>query len=148
MIAIIHSLVRTFWYILTLPLTVSLNKSFEFLLQKLHCLSLKTISILRFKIVIDTGAPQSCISILNFKETFKPLPLSRMFSFGKTPTLEYGYIRLNVNLALPKGLSWKFIVIGILMNIIGNDFLSYFHLFVDVRRKRLLSSNIMTHLQC
>lgn len=58
----------------------------------------------------------------------------------------YGYLELNLNLGLRRNFPWRFVVADVTKAIIGVDFLSFYHLIVDVRKQKLLDSltNIST----
>lgn len=58
----------------------------------------------------------------------------------------YGYIQLNLNIGLRRDFSWRFVVADVTKAIIGVDFLSHYHLIVDVSNQRLVDglTNIST----
>ncbi|XP_078051838.1 uncharacterized protein LOC144477985 [Augochlora pura] len=50
----------------------------------------------------------------------------------------YGYVSLRLNLGLRRDFMWRFVIADVTTPIIGADFLSFYHLLVDLCAKRLL----------
>jgi len=50
----------------------------------------------------------------------------------------YGTVTLQPNLGLRREFPWRFIVADVLQPIIGADFLAYYHLLPDIRKKKLI----------
>lgn len=68
----------------------------------------------------------------------KPPPSnSFLHAANQTPTPTYGQISLTLNLDLRREFQWGFVVAGVLIPILGADFLRHFNLMVDIRNQCL-----------
>lgn len=62
----------------------------------------------------------------------------RLFAANGTAISVYGKKKLYLNLGLLRDFAWIFLVADVGQPIIGADFLKYFGLLVDLRKRRLL----------
>ena len=60
-----------------------------------------------------------------------------LFAANGTTVRTYGCITLRLDFFLRREFSWRLVVADVTGPIIGSDFLSFYYLLVDVRRRRL-----------
>ena len=61
-----------------------------------------------------------------------------LFAANGTTVRTYRCITLRLDFGLQREFSWRFVVADVTGPIIGSDFLSFYNLLVDVRRRRLI----------
>ena len=96
------------------------------------------------RFLVDSGAEVSVIP---------PTPADRqrlhrgapLFAANSARIATFGQRSITLNLGLRRTFRWVFIVADVTHPILGADFLSNFHLLIDVKRRRLLDS--LTSLQ-
>lgn len=91
----------------------------------------------KIQFLVDTGA-DVCVfpkKLMRSKLRVSDFDLSAV---NGTKFHTYGLITRKVNLGLKRDFTWRFIVADVDYAIIGADFLHYFDILVDVRRKRLV----------
>ncbi|VUZ40539.1 unnamed protein product, partial [Hymenolepis diminuta] len=101
-----------------------------------HCLYL-TDRNSGLKFLIDSGAHRSQVPRKS-GEMLAPLPFCRYTKANGSPIIEYCYKKLTVDLGLREDFSWHFIITDNDIPIIGADFLSYFGLCIDLRKRKLV----------
>ena len=61
-----------------------------------------------------------------------------LFAANGTTVRTYGFINLRVDFGLRQEFSWRYLVADVTGPIIGSDFLSFYNLLVEVRRRSLI----------
>lgn len=97
--------------------------------------------------LIDTGSDLCCFP----RRLLPPLqlqPSSHVRSVANGSEIKTcGLLNLTLNLGLRRAFSWSFIIADVSIPIIGNDFLSYYHLLPDCRLKRLVDGQTGLYAQ-
>ena len=91
----------------------------------------------KMALLVDTGA-DLCV----FPRTKVRYQLQKckykLYAANGSCIATYGTITLELNFGLRRNFKWRFVVADVGRSIIGMDFLSYYGLLVDVRRKLLV----------
>ena len=97
------------------------------------------------RFLIDTGAEISVLpaSAEDRRRTFRG---PNLFAANKAVISTFGQRSLTLNLGLRRTFRWVFTVADVTHPIIGADFLSEFHLLIDVKRRRLLDAITNLHV--
>lgn len=64
-----------------------------------------------------------------------------MYAANGSTIATYDTINIEPDFGLRRQFQWRFIIADVTMPIIGSDFLSFFHLLPDVRKKNLIDGN-------
>lgn len=89
--------------------------------------------------MIDTGAD---ISVVPPNKKIKPSNSSLcLYAANGTKIETFGTKRLSLSLGLRRDLQWNFVIADVNCPIIGADFLRYYGLLVDVRRRMLIDND-------
>lgn len=91
----------------------------------------------KLQFLVDTGAdvcvyPRSLLPGKRSKSDYE------LFAANNTCIATYGLLSLNLDFGLRRAFVWRFIVADVSKPIIGVDFLHFYDLLVDVRRKSLV----------
>ena len=90
------------------------------------------------RFLIDTGADISIIPATT--KSRKGQSNQSLHAANGTKIKTYGDSTLRVDLGLRRVFTWTFIIADVSHAIIGSDFLAYYDLLVDLRRRRLVDS--------
>lgn len=96
--------------------------------------------------LIDTGADLSIIPP-NSKEC-KNISEYKLYAANGTTIKTYGSKLMTINLGLRREFQWPFLIADVTKPIIGADFLQYYDLAVDLRRKRLIDNVTQLQIEC
>lgn len=88
------------------------------------------------KYLIDTGADLSVIPPTNRNKPHT----SKMYAANGSEIKTYGTRIISIDFGFRRKMDWEFIIADVTRPIIGADFLSEFHLLVDVGRKKLIDN--------
>ncbi|CAG4964443.1 unnamed protein product [Colias eurytheme] len=147
-----ESIVRQLW-MRRLPQQVQaiLASQQELALDKLAELADKVADVISPKQVFTSSAPNpsepSDLDKLTqrVEELSRQGPLSsadyELSAANGSNIKTYGNIPLHLNLGLRRDFRWNFVIADVSTPIIGSDFLSYYNLLPDCRRKRLIDGN-------
>nr|CUU98749.1 hypothetical transcript [Hymenolepis microstoma] len=91
--------------------------------------------ISHLKFLVDSG---SRLSLIPSDEVLKPIPFTRFVMTNGAKFVEYGQKSITLDLGLNGRLTWNFVITNIPIPIIGADFLTYYELLIDLRRRRLI----------
>lgn len=91
----------------------------------------------KMQFLIDTGA-DLCVFPRNATKGRPEKSTYVLSAANGTAIATYGTITLTLNLGLRRAFAWRFVIADVSKPIIGVDFLSHYHLMVDVRNRRLL----------
>lgn len=91
------------------------------------------------RFLIDSGAD---LSVLPCKTTKKPDPFT-LYAANDTEIPTYGYHLLDLDLGLRRRFRWNFILAKVSRPIIGADFLRFYHLLPDLRKKVLVDGDTL-----
>lgn len=69
-----------------------------------------------------------------------------LFAANGVPIKTFGQRSLTLNLGLRRTFRWVFIIADVTHPIIGADFLSHFHLLIDVKRRRIIDNITSLHV--
>lgn len=94
--------------------------------------------------LIDTGADVSIAPITSTTATPAPHDIT-LYAANGTPIPTFGQRLVDVDLGLRRKFQWIFTVARVKHAILGADFLAYFNLLVDLRKRRLIDGE--TQLQ-
>lgn len=89
--------------------------------------------------LVDTGAQISAVPPLPH-ERHRPSDGTSLQAANGSPIPSYGERNLTLDFGLPRKFRWTFVIAKVLRPILGADFLNYFNLLVDVRRRRLVDA--------
>lgn len=67
-----------------------------------------------------------------------------IYAVNGTTITVYGQVKKELDLGLPRKFTWTFLIANVSSQIIGEDFLKYYDLLVDVKRRRLIDGETMT----
>ncbi|CAH8674423.1 unnamed protein product [Schistosoma haematobium] len=98
-----------------------------------------------YKFLVDTGAE---VSVIPLTLSNKPIAKSGKYTLraaNKTEIKTFGEQFLTLDLGIRRNLTWVFIIADVRHPILGADFLSFYNLLVDVKRRKLIDS--CTNLQ-
>ncbi|KAH9578573.1 hypothetical protein MS3_00004718 [Schistosoma haematobium] len=98
-----------------------------------------------YKFLVDTGAE---VSVIPVTLANKPIAKSGKYTLraaNKTEIKTFGEQFLTLDLGIRRNLTWVFIIADVRHPILGADFLSFYNLLVDVKRRKLIDS--CTNLQ-
>uniref|UniRef100_A0A6P7FDT8 Uncharacterized protein LOC114328356 n=1 Tax=Diabrotica virgifera virgifera TaxID=50390 RepID=A0A6P7FDT8_DIAVI len=99
-----------------------------------------TDGVLQLQFLIDTGAD---LSVLPRKICTATRPSTVcLYSATGSCIQTYGQRQLSLNLGLDQPVTWTFVVADVTTPILGADFLTHYGISVDMRNKRLVSSNM------
>uniref|UniRef100_A0A6P7GFH5 Uncharacterized protein LOC114336618 n=1 Tax=Diabrotica virgifera virgifera TaxID=50390 RepID=A0A6P7GFH5_DIAVI len=105
-----------------------------------------TDSVLQLQFLIDTGAD---LSVLPRKICTATRPSTVcLYSATGSCIQTYGQRQLSLNLGLDQPVTWTFVVADVTTPILGADFLTHYGISVDMRNKRLVSSNMSSSITC
>lgn len=94
----------------------------------------------KYQYLIDTGSDLCCFSRRLLKGRCNNSDYD--FSAANGSSIKtYGNISLHLNLGLRRNFFWNFVIADVSTPIIGSDFVSYYNLLTDCRRKRLIDGN-------
>lgn len=102
---------------------------------------------LRTSFLVDTGADISVVPPSGVKGKKRPQNYT-LFAANGTPINTFGDIILSPTLGLRRTFNWKFIVADVKHPIIGADFLEYYGLLVDIKKKKLVDNTTGIHASC
>lgn len=105
-----------------------------------------TDNISHHRFLIDTGAEISVIPP-NTKERLNPSPSRKLSAANGTQIATYGQKTLSLDLGLERKFSWTFVVADVSTPIIGADFLEFYDLLADAKRKRLIDNSTKLEIQ-
>ncbi|RTG85377.1 uncharacterized protein DC041_0008133 [Schistosoma bovis] len=94
----------------------------------------------RYKFLVDTGAE---VSVIPLTLANKPIAKSGKYTVraaNKTKIKTFGEQSLTLDLGIRRHLTWVFIIANVRHPILGADFLSFYNLMVDVKRRKLVDS--------
>lgn len=86
---------------------------------------------------MDTGADVSIVPLEGSKLTKRTL-CPKLSAANGTSIATYGWTSEQIDIGLTKQFVWEFVVAKVDTAILGNDFLTYFDLVVDVRERRVV----------
>lgn len=93
--------------------------------------------------LIDTGADVSIIPPTNNERRNANNPYGQrcqLYAANGTPIQTYGQRNITLSLGLRRKFQWPFVIADVTRAIIGADFLEYFGLLVDLRKRRLIDN--------
>ncbi|CAG4986453.1 unnamed protein product [Colias eurytheme] len=93
------------------------------------------------KFLIDTGSDLCCFPRRLLKGPLFSADYELSAANGSN-IKTYGNIPLHLNLGLRRDFRWNFVIADVSTPIIGSDFLSYYNLLPDCRRKRYVSVSV------
>ena len=89
--------------------------------------------------LVDTGADISVYPRSRLSRDAKKAAYE-LFAANGTPIATYGTLAMELNLSLRRAFKWHFTIADVQTPIIDLDFLSYYGLLVDPRKRRLLDT--------
>nr|CTR11708.1 unnamed protein product [Calliphora vicina] len=96
--------------------------------------------------LIDTGADVSVIPP-SFHIPINSSNLGiKIFAANGSQIRTFGTKILHLDLGLRRNFSWNFIIADVSKPIIGSDFLKYYHLLPDLKRKALIDGTTLLHV--
>ena len=104
------------------------------------CTFFLTDSVLQARCLVDTGAVCSIspLKLLTEKPQVSSISLQAV---NHSPISTYGQTSRSLNLELRRDFTWVFTFADLPYSILGSDFLRYYNLLVDMRRRRLIDAN-------
>ncbi|CAI2723349.1 unnamed protein product [Schistosoma spindalis] len=93
-----------------------------------------------YKFLVDTGAE---VSVIPVTLANKPVPKGGKYTLraaNRTEIKTFGEQFLTFDLGIKRHLTWVFIIADVRHPILGADFLSFYNLLVDVKRRKLIDS--------
>ena len=113
--------------------------------QHLSCRLFVTDTNSGLRFLVDSGAEISVLPPTS-GERRSSLRGAPLYAANGASICTYGQSSLTLNLGLRRAFRWVFIVADVTHPILGADFLSNFHLLVDIKRRRLLDSITSLHV--
>lgn len=98
------------------------------------------------RFLCDTGSDVSLIAAT--KQQLCQKPVMTFSAANGTPILVYGRRTLNLDFGLRRTFNFSFYVCKVHTNIIGSDFMHYFDLTPDLRRKKLVDLKTNLKVSC
>lgn len=102
---------------------------------------------IRKNFLIDTGADISVIPHSNVNTKKQPQNY-KLFAANGSSINTYGDTILSPTLGLRRTFNWKFIIADVKHPIIGADFLQYYGLIVDIKKKKLVDNTTGLNSSC
>lgn len=100
----------------------------------------------KISFLVDTGADLSIIPPR--AEDRNSISEYKLYAANGTTIKTYGQRLLTLNLGLRREFQWSFLIADVTKPIIGADFLRYYDLAVDLRRKRLIDNITKLQIDC
>lgn len=103
-------------------------------------------SFSKIKFLIDSGAD---IKVLPPCKNAKPIPTPKLlFAANGSKIQTYGEKRITLSLGLRRNSVCTFVVANVNCAIIGSDFLQYFDLLVDIKRRKPIDRATLSESTC
>lgn len=92
------------------------------------------------KFLVDTGANISVLPVTRYRFCSNKSEDYKLYAANGTEIKTYGIKTLDLNFGLRRQHRWSFVLANVKQPILGADFLSHYHLLVDVHERRLIDS--------
>ncbi|XP_053967950.1 uncharacterized protein LOC128869423 [Anastrepha ludens] len=97
--------------------------------------------------LIDTGSDISILPRIFGNKSAGPSSY-RLFAANGTPIKTFGQHQLSLNIVLRRNFTWPFIIADVDKPIIGIDFLNYYGLIIDVKKRKIIDEKPQLVVKC